>query len=179
MKRLRVAALVMMWFAGGALAEESGTDRAVYETEIDASVERVWEAFTTVEGIESWMAPMAEIELAVGGALHTNYNPEGEIGDATTIENTILSYDPLRMLSLKATKYPDGFPYAEAAAGTWSVFYFEPVGEARTAITVVGLGYTSDPKSQELRGFFAAANAQLLESLEGALADRDAPPAAE
>jgi uncharacterized protein YndB with AHSA1/START domain len=170
----RFVICVLVFSSLSAMASDpDDSRRAVFTTEIGAGVAAVWEAFTTEEGIESWMAPVAEIELEVGGALRTNYNPEGEIGDVTTIENTILSFDPMRMLSLQATGYPEGFPYAEAAAGTWSVFYFEPVGENRTRITVVGLGYTDDPKSQELRSFFAAANSQLLDDLERVLQEAE------
>jgi hypothetical protein len=47
----------------GVYAADVEMDRAVYTAEIDASVESVWAAFTTEKGIESWMAPVAEIEL--------------------------------------------------------------------------------------------------------------------
>ena len=42
----------------------------------------------------------------------------GTIGDSNTIENTILAYDPLRMLALKASKFPAGFPYTKVASST-------------------------------------------------------------
>ena len=144
-------------------------DRAVYETEIDADIDAVWEAFTTQEGLRSWMAPLVEIDLAVGGKMRANYNPEGEIGDSTTIENTILCFDPRRMLSLKVAKFPEGFPFEEAAKETWSVFYFEALPSSRTKITVVGLGYTDSEDSQRMRGFFATANQHSLDKLNEVL----------
>ena len=58
-----------------------------------------------------------------------------------------------------------------AARGTWSVFYFEELGPKRTKITVVGLGYTDDPQSKEMRAGFAAANAWSLKQLAAALED--------
>ena len=148
--------------------------RAVYEIELEASVDRVWAAFSTSEGLQSWMAPLAEIDLAVGGTIRANYNAEGAIGDSTTIVNTILAFDPGRMLSLKATGFPEGFPYVEAARTTWSVFYFTGVAPLRTRITVVGLGYTDDEQSQEMRSFFATANEHSLKGLAVALAREDA-----
>ncbi len=143
--------------------------RAVYETEIDADIDAVWKAFTTSEGLRQWMAPLVEIDLAVGGKMRANYNPAGKIGDATTIENTILSFDPKRMLSLKATGFPEGFPFVEAAKATWSVFYFSKLPSGRTKITVVGLGYTDDAQSRKMRSFFAAANKYSLDKLNEAL----------
>lgn len=52
------------------------------------------------------------------------------------------------------------------------VVSFEPVGEGRTRITVVGLGDTEDPKSQELRGFFTTAYVHLLTGLRRVLQER-------
>lgn len=140
-------------------------DRVVYEATINASVEKVWQAFTTAEGLRSWMAPLAEIELKVGGLMRSNYNPQGQIGDATTITNTILAFDPHRMLALKATSFPAGFPFEEAAKQTWSVFYFEDIGEGRTKLTIVGLGYGQDEQSRQMRAFFEQGNPMLIGQL--------------
>ena len=82
-------------------------------------------------------------ELAVGAVPVAFDDPAGEIGDPGTIVNTILAYDPKRMLALKATGYPEGFPFAEAAKATWSVFYFEPASETTTAMGEVVLRRSS------------------------------------
>lgn len=37
------------------------------EVIVPASQEEVWKAFTTKEGLESWIAPSARVELALGG----------------------------------------------------------------------------------------------------------------
>ena len=148
------------------LADDS---RAVFETEIPASIDDVWTAFTTTKGLKTWMAPLVEIEFKVGGIMKANYNSKGKIGDATTIENTILSFDPKRMLSLKATKFPKGFPFVTAAKNAWTVFYFSKVSASRTKITVVGLGYTEDAQSLKMRAFFDTANKYSLNKLAEAL----------
>ena len=171
MTRTAFFALPFLLLCAAGPAPAESTDRAVHEAEIAADVASVWRAFTTPEGLRSWMAPLADIELTVGGKMRANYNAEGELGDETTIVNTILAFDPERMLSLKATGFPKGFPYEEVARETWSVFYFESAGPERTKITIAGLGYTDDPKSQEMRSTFAAANAWSLQQLEKALTD--------
>jgi len=144
--------------------------RNVFESEVDASVDDVWTAFTTTEGLQSWVSPLADIDFKVGGKWRANYNEKGELGDATTIENTILCYDPKRMFSLKATGFPAGFPFKEAAKGTWSIFYFEPISEQKTKITVVGLGYNDTEQSQKMRSYFAVANKYSMDQLRDALA---------
>lgn len=143
--------------------------REVYKYEIDADVESVWQAFSTSEGLTKWMAPLADIDLRIGGKMRSNYNAKGELGDETTIENTILSFDPKRMISLKVTKYPSGFPFENAAKSTWSIFYFNELSPSRTKITVVGLGYTDEEDSKRMREFFESANKQVLDKLSAAL----------
>eukprot|EP00913_Durusdinium_trenchii_P023462 g22040.t1 len=133
---------------------------------VDAEVARVWKAFTTDKGLRSWMAPVVEFELKLGGKMKANYNPKGKIGDETTIENTVLAYDPQRMLALKATKFPKGFPFKEAAGSAWSVFYFTSLPSKRTRITVVGNGYTESEQSKKMRSFFATANKYSLDKLK-------------
>lgn len=169
----RIIAALLVGVLGHSLVasaqEEPVDEREVFEVEIDASVDDIWTAFTTTEGLKSWVAPHADIDLRVGGKWRANYNEDGKLGDATTIENTILSYDPKRMISLKATGFPDGFEFEEAARETWSIFYFEPVSESKTRITVVGLGYNDTEQSQKMRSFFEAANKFSMDQLAAAL----------
>lgn len=138
----------------------------VHEGTVEASVEDVWKAFTTKEGIESWMVPHAEIDLRVGGLMRTHYNKDGKIGDPGTIENMIISYDPKRMLSIRIAKAPDGFPFPNAAKGMWTVIYFDAVGPAQTRVTVRGLGFTRDEESQKMRAFFERGNGYTVEQLK-------------
>lgn len=140
--------------------------RLVHEGVVEAAVDDVWTAFTTKAGAESWMVAHAEIDLRVGGKMLTHYDPKGKIGDPNTIENTILSFDPKRMLSIKATKPPQNFPLAEAIKSMWTVVYFEEVGPKRTRVTVVGLGYGNDEESKKLRKHFEWGNAYTLKKLQ-------------
>ena len=78
------------------------------------------------------------------------------------------------MIALKATTFPEGFPFMEAAQETWTVFYFSPTSTLRTKITVVGLGYTDSEQSQNMRSFFKEANEYSLKELEQALRENNA-----
>ena len=98
--------------------EDERTDRAQTELVIEAPVADVWQAFSTSEGMQSWMAPVVEIDLRVGGKLRSTYVADEALGGPNTIESTILCFDPERMLALKATKFPEGYPFEEAAKST-------------------------------------------------------------
>ena len=165
-KTLLFCLILTVTFSSLTRAEEP---REVFEVDIDASVEDIWHAFTTNEGLQSWVAPLADIDFKVGGKWRVNYQADGLLGDSSTIENTILSYDPKKMISLKATGFPEGFDFVEVAKDTWSVFYFTPISPTKTKITVVGLGYNDTEQSIKMRSFFAAANQYSMEQLKAAL----------
>lgn len=137
---------------------------------IDAPVEEVWKAFTTKEGMESWMVAHAEIDLRVGGRMRTHYSPDGVIGDENTIENIILSYEPNRMLSIKVGKPPANFPFKAAVKHMWTVVHFEPVDGDRTRVTVCGMGYGDDEDSRKLRAFFDKGNDWTVKQLQAKFA---------
>ena len=143
--------------------------RAVYEVEIDAKVDVIWNAFTTTQGLQSWVAPLADVDFRVGGKWRANYNKEGKLGDKNTIENTILCYDPKRMISLKATGFPEGFAFKDAAQDAWSIFYFMPVSDHKTKITIIGLGYTDSEQSQKMLELFEIANKYSMDQLSAAM----------
>lgn len=148
---------------GSAVAEDYRVE-GVFE--VDANIGDVWQAFTTTEGLQSWVAPLVDIDFRVGGKWRANYNADGVLGDQDTIVNTILSYDPQRMLSLKATGFPAGFEFEDVAKETWSIFYFEAIDVSITKITIVGLGYNDTEQSQKMRSFFKPANEYSMSQLK-------------
>jgi len=170
---IRITPLFLLATMASLSTATADDSRQVTEVEIDVGIDEVWQAFTTTAGLKSWVAPVADVDFKIGGKWRANYNPNGKLGDETTIENTILSFDPQRMISIRPTKFPKGFPFAEVAKTTWSVFYFSPISKSRTKVTVVGLGYTDDEQSQKMRAFFTQGNKYSLGQLKKALTKKD------
>jgi len=141
-------------------------NRLVHEGVVNAPLDQVWAAYTTKAGLESWMVAHAEIELKIGGTMKTRYDPKGTVDDSKAIENTILSYEPMRMLSFKVTKAPQGFPFPSAITNMWTVVYFEALGEKATRVRGVSLGFSNDDESKKMREFFNHGNAVTLEGLQ-------------
>ncbi len=54
---------------------------------VNAPVAKVWAAFTTDAGFESWAAPVAHVTLGNDGMIEASYNPGPKIGDADNIRN--------------------------------------------------------------------------------------------
>lgn len=132
---------------------------------IDAPLAEVWKAWTTTEGITSWMVANGTIDLKVGGKMRSSYAKDADLSGPDVIENTIISYDPMRMLSIKCTQTPKNFPFKKAMENAWTIVYFEPEGEAKTKVLIRMLGYTHDQESVDMRLFFMRGNQQTLDAL--------------
>ena len=145
---------------------EASTAQQVVEGMINAPVNTVWAALATKEGQESWNVAHAEIDLKVGGKMQTHYDPAGRIGDPNTIENTILCFEPCRMLAIQVLNPPEKFPFKNAIKKIWTVIYFEDAGPSLTRLRIVGNGYGDDEESRKLRSFFEKGNAYTLQKLQ-------------
>ncbi|HVL68988.1 MAG TPA: SRPBCC domain-containing protein [Vicinamibacterales bacterium] len=164
MRVLTIALATVVASLAPALRQD--TTPIVTEGVVQAPVAAVWKAWTTSEGLRAWLAPHAEIDLRIGGLMRTNYDRDGRLGDARTIENTILSFEPGRMLSIRVAKFPRDFPFPNAIGDMWTVMYFEPAGDDRTRLRIVGLGFRTDEESQKMRAFFERGNAVTLQQLQ-------------
>ncbi len=160
--RLLIAALacLMASLATSARAAEP----LISEGFINASVAEVWRLFTTTAGYQAMGATHAEVDLRIGGTIRSHYAREGDPGDANTIVNEILAFEPERMLALRIKSAPADFPFKQAMQNTWSVIYFAPAGEM-TQVRIVGLGYGDDAQSQALREFVEKENRLTLDRL--------------
>jgi uncharacterized protein YndB with AHSA1/START domain len=60
---------------------DRGPDRAIREEVIvEASVDAVWDAWTTEAGVRSFFAPACAVELRVNGPYEIVFNPEAKPG---------------------------------------------------------------------------------------------------
>ena len=141
------------------------TSPVTHSAELPISVEKAWNAFTKPEEMTQWMVAKAQVDLRVGGKMLTSYSKDSNLHDETTIENTYLSYDPQRMISMQATGQPKGFPFKEAIKKMWTVIYFEPAGPDKTRLTVRSLGFADDDESQKMRAFFDRGNKATMDAL--------------
>src|SRR5580698_2400457 len=99
------------------------TDQAlVIEVMVPAPIGEVWKAFTTSEGLSTWLTPGAVVDLREGGEWTAHF-PGGSTGGGT-----ILSFVPEKELVLSALA-PDKFPTVRATR-TRARFQFEPRGDS-------------------------------------------------
>ena len=113
----------------------SGGERAIErEVVVPAGVAAVWEAWTTREGIISFFAPGAEVELRVGGPFQIYFDPLAAPGSRGADDMVILAYQQERMLSFTWNAPPH---LAEARKQrTHVVVRLHAMGEAETRVTL-------------------------------------------
>lgn len=132
---------------------------------IPGALSDVWDAYTTTKGITSWMVPHGEIDLRVGGLMRTSYKKDSTLSGPDVIENTILCFDPERMVAMRTTKAPDSFPFKKALANVWTVLYFSAVAPKKTGIVCRMMGFDDTPESKKMRSFFQEGNQYELNEL--------------
>jgi uncharacterized protein YndB with AHSA1/START domain len=143
----------------------AASDPIVSEAMVDAPAEQVWRAWTTVEGMQSWMVAKTDIDLRVGGLWRTSYSRDADLGGDAAIHHRVLALDPGRMLAFQTIKAPKTFPFPSAILKTWTVVYLDEVDARHTKVTVRMLGYTDDEESQKMRAFFETGNKATLDAL--------------
>ena len=159
----RVLIVLLAWCAAAAQADEVSF---VNEGVVDAPIGDVWKIFATSEGYKALGPALAEVDLRIGGTIRSRYGSDGVLGDAETIENSILAYEPPTMMALRITKTPQSFPFKSAWQSTWTVITLAPVENGKTLVRAASLGYGTDDESVAMRRFFEAGNQTVIESVQ-------------
>ena len=145
---------------------EVGERILVHTVHVDAPLEAVWAAHTTAEGYAAWAAPVAEVDLRVGGTIRAHYAEGAEVGDPGTTVLHIVNYVPNELLTLRAEPDPSWPEVLRADADRLSnVVLFDPLDDGSTRIRSYGIGYGDATEYEQLLEFFAQANTGLYERL--------------
>ncbi len=124
--------------------------------------------FTTAEGIvKAWGVAQARVDFRVGGQIRTAYKADADLDAPTSIVNTILAFEPDRMISIKATA-PEGAPewLQLACRDAFSVIAFEPVSPEATRLTITGVGYGEGEVWDQAYAFFDKGNQWTLDQMK-------------
>ncbi len=141
----------------GAAAKPMVADSAlVLEVTVPAPIAAVWQAFTTSEGLSTWLTPGAVVDLREGGEWTAHF-PGGSTGGGT-----ILSFVPEKELVLSALA-PDKFPTVRATR-TRARFQFEAKGDA-TVVRLTQTGWKEGEEWVKAYEYLTVGNAQLLATL--------------
>jgi uncharacterized protein YndB with AHSA1/START domain len=122
------------------------------EITVTAPVSTVWEAWTTREGVTTFFAPQANVELFIGGRYEMLFDPEAPAGSQGGEGLRILSYLPEEMLSFEWNA-PPRFPSVRGER-TWVVVQFEPEQGDSTRVTLTHLGWREGEAWDQVYDYF-------------------------
>jgi uncharacterized protein YndB with AHSA1/START domain len=160
----KVIVLVVALIATMAFAQDSGKGTKpsaaekvlMVEVTVPAPLADVWKAFTTSEGLSTWLTPGAVVDLREGGEWTARF-PGGSTGGGT-----ILSFVPEKELVVSALA-PDKFPVVRAAR-TRAQFDFEARGSS-TLVRLTQTGWKEGDEWVRAYEYLTVGNAQLLATL--------------
>jgi len=130
---------------------------------IDAPVAVLWKSFVDPKEFARWNAPVAAIDMRVGGSLEATYNPKHVIGDPNNIKHRVITFLPERLIVFQNIQAPKELPNADKFQRTVIIVQFEPLGPEKTKVTLSCTGFGADPASQQIYRFFQEDNAEELE----------------
>ena len=125
------------------------------EFEVNAPIEKVWEAWTTPEGIKSFFAPDCKVDLRVDGAYEIYVAPEAKPGERGGEGLRILGLEPLRRFAF-TWGAPPTIPYVRGQR-TMVILEFEKKGDHRTLVRFTHLGWGEGASWDEAYEYFAHA----------------------
>lgn len=146
-------------------AEENGARTLCLEAEMPASVADVWALWSESAQLQTWMAPVAAVDMRPGGLMEASYDPAGAIGDAGNILNRVVEVAPLQSFAIQVERAPPGFPHPDVVRELVTWIEFTPLSENETRVRVAMTGYGDTAAFNELYAFFARGNAWTLQKL--------------
>ncbi len=145
---------------------QPATERVIRESVIvPASVEKVWAAWTTREGLKRFFGADAKVELRVGGPFEIVFVPDAPAGSRGSEGCRILSFVPREMLAFSWSAPPSMPEIREER--TQVVLHFDELGPQRTRVRLVNVGWGQGPKWDEAFAYFSQAWPYVLASLKG------------
>jgi len=143
--------------------------RQDFEVTIAAKPSEVWKALTTEEGIRSFYAPAAKIEMIPGGAYEIYYKPDAPPGERGMEGTQVLSFVPNEMLAGTGSAPPQ-FPTVQKEKTKW-VILLDDLGNGQTRFRMSLLEFGTGPEWDHAYEYFLKNNAAFPEMLRKRFVD--------
>jgi uncharacterized protein YndB with AHSA1/START domain len=158
--RLVVTIALAANLGGPTWAAERAIDKEIV---VAATVDDVWDAWTTRAGIESFFAPEAIVDPRPGGAFHIHFDPYAQAGAKGADDMRFLALQPKRMLSFDWNA-PPHLPEARSQR-TVVIVRLEPATEKSTRVRLHHTGWGDGGQWDLAYAYFDRAWGNVLVSL--------------
>ena len=149
--------------AVAATRPDSGTGKMLrVEVTVPATRAEVWKAFSTSEGLSTWLAPNAVVDLRPGGDWIVRFPGHSAGVPGSSAGGTIVSFVPLKEIVLSALA-PEKFPTVRAQRTT-AKFELEDHGKG-TLVRLTQTGWKDGDEWDRAYEYLTAGNAELLATL--------------
>lgn len=135
--------------------------------ELNAASDKVWACLTSVEGIKTFFAAEARVELALNGLYEIYFDPAAQPGQRGSEGCRILSFVPGEMLSFTWNNPPQ-LPTIRHQY-SWVVIHLAPLGQEKTQLDLIHLGFRAGSEWAEAIKYFDRAWTVVLARLAYAL----------
>lgn len=140
-------------------------ERAIHEViTVKASVEEVWHAWTTTDGIKTFFAPDAEVELRVDGPFQIYMNPYAAPGMKGADEMRIIGFQDEKMLSF-TWNAPPSLPTARKQR-TVVIVRLIARGDSLTDVSIYHVGWGEGDEWDKAFDYFSKAWPNVLKNLK-------------
>jgi uncharacterized protein YndB with AHSA1/START domain len=120
---------------------------------VEATLDEVWQAWTTLEGIKKFFAPDARLDIRPHGKYEILFNPDDPEGEKGAEGCTVLSYVPLKMFSF-TWGAPPNFPKTRKEIAQWVVVFLEEAGPSQTLVSLQEFGWKDDEEGEQVYEYF-------------------------
>jgi uncharacterized protein YndB with AHSA1/START domain len=163
--RMKRLALLLLLFVPLKMPAAASAEKAIdREVLVNAPVAKVWQAWTTTDGIKTFFAPDAHVELRVDGPFEIFFNPYAPPGQKGADGMRIIGFQNERMLSFTWNAPPD-LPEARKQR-TIVILRFEPQGDAQTRVILHHVGWGDGGEWDKAFAYFSNAWPHVLQNLQ-------------
>ena len=144
MKYLTINTIIILLLIniGGtkAMKLNQGEKAIIYEVEVNASPAEVYTAWTTKEGLQSFFAPVCNVDLKLFGDYQIHFFPENPVGSKGAEDEKILSFQENKMLSF-TWGFTPALKYLRENQKTVIVLRFKELENGKTLFKLTHSGW--------------------------------------
>jgi len=134
------------------------------EVYVPASLDQIWQAWTTSEGSATFFSSSTKVELRPGGLFEIYFLSDRPYGEQGSEDCRILSFLPKKMLSFEWNAPPQ---FGELRGKhTQVILHFEEVRPGQVKVTFDQLGWGKGEEWDKLYEYFDKAWDQVLNNLK-------------
>lgn len=154
---------------------KAGGTELRHEVVVEADRETVWDLFTSKAGLESWVTPVAWVDLKAGGIMETSYDPNAKPGDANNIKVKFEKLKPGWSYTGRNIQSPANTEFGPVLKDIPSTLRLEEQSDGKLKVIIIMSGFNQSEAHQNVLTFFKQGNQWYLDRLKQRLKNGPLP----